>query len=133
MQLHDGRRIFRGDFFDVDTALGRQHEQMLLGRAVERERRVVLLGDVGCPFDPHALHDVALDAHADDVSGVRAHLVFVVGQLDAARLAATADLHLRFHDDWIADALCDRERLVDGVCDVARRHRNAELGEVLLA
>ena len=45
---------------------------MLLGGAVERERRVVLLGDVRCVLDPHALHDVTLDVETENVAGVGA-------------------------------------------------------------
>jgi hypothetical protein len=46
---------------------------------------------------------------------------------------ATTDLHLRLDDDRVAGRLGDLHRLVDGVGDSTRRHRNAELGEVLLA
>ena len=63
----------------------------------------------------HAPHDVALDVHAEDVAGVVAHLVGVVGQLDAARLASAAHLHLRLDDDGVARLLGLAHRLVDRV------------------
>ena len=66
-------------------------------------------------LDPDPLDDVALDVHAEDVPGVRAHLVGVVGELDAARLAAAADLHLGLDDDRIAGGFGGGDRLVDGV------------------
>ena len=56
----------------------------------------------------------------EDVAGVQAHLVGVVGELDAAGLAAAADLHLRLDDDRIAGRLGRGDGLVDGVGDAAR-------------
>ena len=53
-------------------------------------------------LDPDALDDVALDVHAEDVAGVLADLGLVVGELDAAGLAAAADLHLGLDDDGVA-------------------------------
>jgi hypothetical protein len=50
---------------------------------------------------------VALDVHAEDVAGVLAHLVGVVGQLDAAGLAAAADLDLGLDHHRVADAVGD--------------------------
>ena len=38
-----------------------------------------------------------------------------VGELDAAGLAAPADLHLRLDDDRIADAVGGGDRVVDGL------------------
>ena len=45
--------------------------------------------------------------------GVRAGLVGVGGELDAARLAAAAHLHLGLDHDRVADAVGDLDRLVD--------------------
>ena len=133
MQLDDRVGILLGDRLDLDAALGRQHQQVLLGRTVEREAGVVLLVDVARMLDPHPLHDVALDVHAEDVAGVGAHLVGVVGELDAAGLAAAADLHLRLDDHRVAGRLGRGDRLVDGVGDAARGDRDVVAGEVLLA
>ena len=72
VDARDRLGVLLGDAFDVDAALRGQHAEVLLGAAVERERRVVLLGDVGRVLDPHDLHDVALDVHAEDVPGVGA-------------------------------------------------------------
>ena len=102
------------DLLDLDAALRGEHAEVLLRAPVERERRVVLLGDVGRVLDPHDVHDVALDVHAEDVPGVRAHLVGVGRELDAAGLAAPAHLDLRLHDDRIADPLGGGHRGVDG-------------------
>ena len=76
---------------------------------------------------------VALDVHAEDVPGVGAHLVGVVGELDAAGLAAAADLHLGLDHDRVAGLVGLGHRLVDGLGDAARAHRDAVAGEVLLA
>src|SRR6202008_622927 len=113
VRLGDGGGVLVGGRFDVDAALGRDHGEVLLGRPVQREARVVLLGDVGSVFDPHDLHDVALDVHAQDVPGVGAPLVGVGGELDAARLAPPAHLHLRLDDDRIPDLVGDGDGLVD--------------------
>ncbi len=47
-------------------------------------------------------------------AGVVAHLVGVVGELDAARLAAAADLHLGLDDHRVADPLGGGDGVVDG-------------------
>ena len=111
--LGDRVRVLLGDRFDLDTALRRQHAEVLLRGAVERERRVVLLGDVGGTLDPQDVDDVTLDVHPEDVRRVRAALVGVGRELDAAGLASPADLHLRLDDDRIADAVGGRDRVVD--------------------
>ena len=59
-----------GDLLDLDAALRRQHPEVLLRGPVERERRVVLLGDVARLLDPDDVDDVALDVHAEDVARV---------------------------------------------------------------
>lgn len=51
------------------------------------------------------LDGVALDVHAQDVLGVLTTGRGVVGQLDAAGLAAATDLHLGLHHDRVADAV----------------------------
>jgi hypothetical protein len=70
VQLDDRVGVGLGDRLDLDTALGRQHQQVLLRGTVEGEAGVVLLVDVGCLLDPDPLDDVALDVHAEDVPGV---------------------------------------------------------------
>ena len=106
---------------------------MELGRPVEGEAGVVLLGDVRGVLDPEPVHDVALDVHAQDGLGVLADLGGVVGQLDAAGLAPAADLHLRLDHDRVAGGFGLGDGLVDGVGHAAGRRGDAEAGEVLLA
>ena len=113
--LGDGVGVRLGHRLDLDAALGRQHAEVLLGRTVEREAGVVLLGDVGGVLDPDDLDDVALDVEPEDVAGVLAHLVGVGGELDAAGLAAPADVHLGLDDHRVADRVGRGDRLVDRV------------------
>ena len=59
--------------------------------------------------------------------------VGVVGDLDAAGLAAAADLYLCLDDDRVTGRLRDLHRLVHRDGNAAGRHCDAEPGEVLLA
>ena len=131
--LGDGVGVVGGDGLDLDPAIGRQHAQVLLGRAVEGEAGVVLLGDVRGQLDPHRLDSVALDVHAEDVAGVGPGLLGVVGQLDPAGLAAPTDLHLGLDHDRVADAVGGGHGLVDGGDGLAGAHRDAIAGEELFS
>ena len=132
--LGDRVGILLGHRLDLDAALRRQHAEVLLRGAVERERRVVLLGDVGRLLDPQHVDDVALDVHARGCStACSRHSSAFVGQLDAAGLAPAADLHLRLDHDGIADAVGGGDRVVDRRHRFARRHRDVVAGEELLA
>ncbi len=133
VQLDDRVGVRLGDRLDLHAAFGRQHQQVLLGGAIEREAGVVLLVDVGRVLDPDALDEVALDVHAEDVPGVLAHLRLVVGELDAARLPTTTDLHLRLDDDGVAGLVRLAHGVIDGVGGATRTHRDVVAGEVLLA
>jgi hypothetical protein len=106
---------------------------VLLGRAVEGEAGVVLVGDVGGQLDPQRLDGVALDVHAEDVAGMGADLVRAGGQLDAAGLAAAAHLDLGLDHHGVADALGGGHGVVDGGDGLARADRDAVAGEELLA
>ena len=66
-------------------------------------------------------------------AGVGAHLVGVVGELDAAGLAAAADLHLGLHHHRVADALGGGDGVVDGGHGLAGADRDAVAREELLA
>ncbi len=110
MDAGDGVGVLLGDGLDLDTALLGEHAEVLLGRAVEGEACVVLLGDVGSDLDPHDVDRVALDVHAEDVAGVLAHLIGVVGELDTAGLAAATHLDLSLHHDGVADPIGDGRR-----------------------
>jgi hypothetical protein len=107
------RRLL-GDLFDVDAALGAEHHERLLRRAVEQDRGVVLGGDVRSVLDPERANDMSLDVHAEDVAGVLARLALVRSELDATCLAATADQNLRLDDDRIADLVGSDDRVLDG-------------------
>ena len=94
-----------GDLLDLDAALRREHEQRLLLAAVERDREVVLLRDVGGALDPELLDDVAVDVEADDVLRLLLGVRRIVGELHSAGLAAAARQHLGLHDDLAAELL----------------------------
>ncbi len=76
---------------------------------------------------------MALDVHSQDVGGVQPGLGRIVGELDATRFAATADLHLRLDHDGVAGGIGLADGLVDRGRHTARRHGDVEAGEVLLA
>jgi hypothetical protein len=129
----DGVRVGDGHLLDLHPALGRQHAQVLLGAAIEREAGVVLAGDVRGVLDPEPLDHMALDVEPEDVAGVGADLVGVGGQLDAARLAAAPDLHLCLDHHGVAGLLGLGDGLVHGVGHSPLGDGYAEAGEVLLA
>ena len=133
MQPRDRVRVLGCDLFDVDPAPGRDHGEVQLGGAVEREARVVLLGDVCRPLDPKAPDHVALDVHAQDVARVHSHLLGGIRELDAARLATPADLHLGLHHHGVAEPFGRVLGLVHGVGDLSGRYGDAVAREVLLA
>ena len=91
------RRLVR-DLFDLHAAGDAGDAQERAVRAVQQVGEVVLLDDVGGLGDHHLVDRVALDVHAEDVGRPGLRLVGVRGQLDAAGLAAAADLHLRLDD-----------------------------------
>ena len=133
VQARDRRRVARRDLLDVHAALRGEHHQRALGRAVEDDRRVVLGGDVRGGLDPHLVDGQPADVHADDRLGVLLGLGAVLGDLDAAGLAAAADLHLRLDDARIADLVGRRDGLLDGGGGRAGGHGHAVTGEQLLA
>ena len=65
--------------------------------------------------------------------GVLLGLGAVLGELDAAGLAAAADQHLRLDDARVADLLGGRDGLVDGRRGRAVRDRDPVAGEELLS
>jgi hypothetical protein len=98
VQHPHGLGIGLGDLLHVHAAHARQHHHRLLGRAVEHDRGVVLLVDLRRLLHVQLVHGVAADVHAEDRRGVLLRLVAIVRQLDAAGLAAAADLDLRLDD-----------------------------------
>ena len=133
VQAGDRVRVVVGDLLDVHPALRREHHERLLGRAVEDDRRVVLGGDVGGRLDPDLVDGEAADVHAEDRAGVLLGLAAVLGDLDAAGLAAAADQHLRLDHAGVADLVGGGDRLLDGGGGRAGGHRDAVAGEELLA
>ena len=67
---------------------------------------------------------VALDVQPEDARGRCLGLVRVVRDLDAAGLAATADLDLRLDDDGAAELLGCRSYFFWGVGDDAGKYRH---------
>ena len=104
--------VLLGDLLDLDAALRREHEERLLRAAVERDREVVLALDVRGLLDPELVDDVAVDVEAEDVASLRLGVGRVVGELDAAGLAAPAGQHLRLDDDRAAELLGRLPRLL---------------------
>jgi hypothetical protein len=76
---------------------------------------------------------VAADVHAQDVLSVGANLLSSLGELDAARFAAPADLHLRFDHHRVTSLVGLRDRRFDRIRNPTWRDGNAEAGKVLLA
>ncbi len=122
MQAGERLRLRRCDLLDLDAALGREHEEGLLLGAVERDREVVLLRDLGCALDPQLAHDVPADVEAEDLSRLLLCVHGTVGELDAAGLAATTRQHLRLDDDLPAEL--DR-----GGARLLGRRREPSLGD----
>ncbi len=130
--LRQALGLGRGDLFDLHAALDRAHRQVGAVGAVEQEGDVVLLGDVTGLGDEQLLDDVALDVEAEDVLRVREGVVGGGCVLHAARLAASADLHLCLHHDRLADLLGDGLGVLGGVGDAAGRGGHVVLGEQFL-
>ena len=70
---------------------------------------------------------------SEDRVGCGLGLVAVLGDLDAAGLAAAADQHLRLDDARVADLLGRLDGGLDVMGDLAARHRDAVAREELLA
>jgi hypothetical protein len=97
----DVLRGFLGHLFDVHAALGRGDEGNCLAVAVNEDRQIQFLGDVGGIGDQHQVHRqgaptglVSDHLGAEHALGCRTHLVQRLAELDAAGLAATACMDL---------------------------------------
>src|SRR5262249_44898960 len=121
------------DLLDLDPALGREHVQELLRASIERDRQVVLLRDLRRTFDPELLHHVAADVETEDVVRTLLRLRRIVGELDAARLAATAGQHLRLDNHWAAELLRGSTRLLRRRRKTTFRNGDTEARKELLA
>jgi hypothetical protein len=123
----------RCDLLDVDATLGRQHQQRPLLSTVERDREVVLRGDLGGLLDPQLAYGMAADVHAEDRPGVFGRLAGGGCNLDPAGLPATADQHLRLDHDRGSELLRRRTRLLRRIDRHALGDRDPEACEELLA
>ncbi len=117
------------ELFDLHAALDAAERQVRAVRAVQQHREVVLLVDAGTRGDHDALDDVTLDVEAEDRLRGFVRLVGVLGDLDAAGLAAAAGLDLRLDDDDAAELLGRRPHLLRRVRDDAGEHRHLVLLE----
>ena len=133
MELDERVGVLLRDLLDLDAALRREHEERLLRAAIERDREVVLLRDVGGLLDPELVDDVAVDVQAEDVLRLRLGVGRVVGELDAARFAAPAGQDLSLDDDGAADVLGRLARLLGSRREAAFRDGNPDPVEELLA
>ena len=135
IDVQSGERVgvLLGDLLDLDAAFGREHEERLLRAAVESDREVVLLGDVGGLLDPDLANDVAVDVETEDVAGLGLRVGRILGELHAAGLAAPAGQNLSLDDDRPADLLRGGPRFLRGRREAAVGDGDAEAREELLA
>jgi len=118
-----------GDLLDVDAALRRHHEDGFARAAVHRDADVELVDEVDARLHEDLLDGVSLEIHPEDRLGVVGRLLAVGRDLDAAGLAASADVDLCFDRGWIADLVDGRERLIDGRREPRLRYRDPGIGE----
>ena len=128
-----GLGVGLGDLLDVHPAHARQHRHRFLRRAVEHHGGVVLLVDLARLLDPHLVDREAAVVHAEDRGSVLLGRGRVGGELDPARLAAPADLHLGLDDDRVAQLVGGFYSLLHGGRVTTLRHGNSVLGEELFA
>ena len=124
-----GLGVLLGDLLDVHAAHPREHHHRLLGAAVEHDRGVVLLVDLGGLLDVELVDREAADVHPEDGLGVLLGLLAVVRELDPARLAAAADQDLGLDHARVAERLGGLDRLLHGGRGTALRDGDAVLGE----
>ena len=133
VDLGDGVRVLLGHRLDLHPALGTEHPQVELGRAVQGEAGVVLLGDVRRLLHPDRLDDVALDVEPENVRGVSAALLGVLSQLHPARLAPAPGMDLRLHHHRVTHPIGDGDGVVNVVGRLTVGHGNPVRREELLA
>ena len=121
--------LLDGELLDLHAALDAREREVGAVRAVEEHREVELLRDAGAARDHDALDDVALDVEPEDGLRGLLRLVGVLRDLDAARLAAAARLHLGLDHDDAAELLGRGADRFWGVGDDAREHRDPVLLE----
>ena len=131
--------IVLGDLFDVHAALRGDEHDGLLRRAVDRDRHVRLARDVDFLLDQQRLHFFAvgvldrLEHLADQLARERLALLRVVGELDAAGLAAAAHHHLALEHPRAGMLGDERLHVVRGRGEDAVGRRNPDAPEQVLA
>ena len=133
MQARQHVGVVRRHVLDVHAAHRRQHQQRHLGRTIEGDRDVVLLGNRHAALDQQAARDVPLNVEAEDRLGCSLGLVGVLDDLDATRLAATTNEHLALDDDRPAELLGRGPCLGNREGNPALSNRDARFREQLFA
>ena len=131
MDAHQRIGALGGDLLDLDPALRGEHEQRLAGATVERDREVVLAGDVRGGLDPEAAHDMPPDIEPQDLRRPGLRLVRPVGELHPAGLPAATGQNLRLHHDRPAELLGRGARLRRCRRHPPRRDRDPEASQEL--
>jgi len=115
-----------GEGLDVHAALLAAHREVGAVCAVQQDREVVLLRDLGALGDHDRLDRVALDVHPEDGLGRLGSSLGALDDLDATGLAATAGLDLGLDDDDTAalgpDPLSGSLRFLGRAGDLAGQH-----------
>src|SRR5262249_41643145 len=121
VQARELLRGLLGDLLDLDSALGREHEEDVLLAPVEGDGQVVLPGDLGRALDPDLADDVSVDVEPDDLVCLALGVGGVVRELHAAGLPPPARQDLGLDDDGASKLLGTRSGL-------GRREGEATLG-----
>ncbi len=133
-------RMFLGDLFDLNAALGRANDAHPRLRAIEHHGEIELAGDIEPLLDQHSAHQTAfrtgLMRHqilAQHVTGACGGFVRGFDDLDAAALTPAAGVNLRFdYTDAAAEILGGLLRLCRRRGNDAARHDYAETFEDFL-
>ena len=117
--LQNGFGVVRRDFLDLHAARGRRHEYDLARRAVEHDAEIEFLIDRAASLRPAGAAPARPSGPVWCVTSVMPRIFSAIGRglggvlrdLDAAALAASARMNLRFHNDAPADVLSQPPRL----------------------
>ena len=100
--LADDRRwIFSRNLFNLHAASGGRHQQNAAATAIDECREVDLTQDLGRGGHEDAAHGEILDRQGEDLCGDLLRLFGGGGELDATRLAASTNEHLRLDDNLL--------------------------------